>query len=101
MFDDFQNKYITKTDITNPVTNYGNEILINNEKRSIYVLKPEYLQQFIKDTRNIMKYKKSSQTIRDENGRYIIRTENLRTSIPYGSTFERPAPTEVIVNELG
>jgi hypothetical protein len=47
-----------------------------------------------------MKYKKSSQTIRDTDGKLIIRTENLRTAIPYGTTFERPSPTEIIVNEL-
>lgn len=99
-FDDYQNTYVTKTDITNPVTNYGYEILENNKKRSIYVLKPQYLQQFIRDTRSIMKYKKSSQTVRDSDGKLIIRTENLRTSIPYGSTFERPNPTEVITQEL-
>lgn len=99
-FDDSQNKYVTKTDVITPVTNYGNEILENNKKRSIYVLKGDYLQQFIRDTRSIMKYKKSSQTVRDENGKLIIRTENLRTTIPYGTTFERPSPTTVTTNQL-
>lgn len=99
-YDNILNNYVTRTNITSIVTNYTNEILENNKKREINVLKRRYLQQFIRDTRNIMTYKKSSQTIRDENDNDIIRTENIRNSDPYGATFYRPEPTEIIVNEI-
>lgn len=100
VYDNLIKNYVTNTNITSIVTNYENEILENNKKREINVLKRRYLQQFIRDTRNIMTYKKSSQTIRDENNDDIIKTENLRESNPYGSTFYRPNPTETIVNEI-
>lgn len=99
-YDNKTNSIITRTNIIIEVTNYGNEILENNKKREINVLKPRYLQEFIRDTRNIMKYKKSSQLITDENDNKIIRTENVRNYDTYGKTFERPAPSEVIVNVL-
>lgn len=99
-YDNKTNSLITRTNITVQVTNYGNEILKNNEKRNINVLKPRYLQEFIRDTRNVMQYKKSSQLITDENDKKIIRTENVRNYDNVGRTFERPAPSEVIVNIL-
>jgi hypothetical protein len=99
-YDNKLGNYVTNRNITSIVTNYENEILENNKKREINVLKRRYLQQFIRDTRNIMTYKKSSQTIRDENDNDIIKTENVRNSNTYGSTFYRPNPTQVIVNEL-
>jgi len=54
------------------VTNYDYEVINNNKKRSIYILKREYLQQFLNDMRNIMRYKDSSQKINSS----LIRTEN-------------------------
>lgn len=99
-YDNKTESYKTKTNIVRIVTNYDYEILKNNKKREINVLKREYLQQFIRDTRNIMTYKSSSQIVDDANGNDIIRTENVRDSDTYGSTFYRPEPTEVIVNEL-
>jgi hypothetical protein len=99
-FDDSKNDYITNTNLLAAITNYTHEINLNNEKRSIYVLKPRYLQEFLRDTRSIMRYKKSSQLVDDENGNDIIRTENTRTNIVYGSNFKRPSPTEIIVNRL-
>ena len=99
-YDNKTGNYSTRRNITSIVTNYGNEILENNKKRQINVLKRKYLQQFIRDTRNIMTYKKSSQLVEDSNGNDIIRTENVRESNTYGSTFYRPSPSEIIVNEL-
>lgn len=99
-FDSGLNSYETKYNITKGITNYEHEVEINEQKRSIYVLKPFYLQQFINDTRSIMKYKKSSQLVEDADGNDIIRTENTRNTIPYGSTFPREAPSEVITIEL-
>tara|TARA_R100000008_G_C3553823_1_gene152032 strand:+ start:429 stop:1076 length:648 start_codon:yes stop_codon:yes gene_type:complete len=60
------------------VTNYDYEIAQNNKKRSIYILKREYLQQFLNDMRNEMIYSPSSQYINDD----LIRTENTRVTIP-------------------
>jgi len=56
------------------VENYEYEVRKNNEKTSIYLLKPRYLQQFLNDMRNIMIYDQSSQYISDN----LIRTENTR-----------------------
>jgi VCBS repeat-containing protein len=99
-YDNIINNYVTNTNITSIVTNYTNEIIENNRKREINVLRQRYLQQFIRDTRNIMTYKKSSQVIKDKNGNNIIKTENVRDSNTYGSTFYRPNPTGIIVNEI-
>jgi hypothetical protein len=65
----------------NPVTgisNYEYETIKNNKKRSIYLLKPGYLQQFLNDMRQEMTYDKSSQYISDD----LIRTENTKSTIP-------------------
>ena len=56
------------------VTNYEYETEINNKKRTIDVLRNEYLQQFLNDIRNEMIYKKSSQFVNDK----LIKTENTR-----------------------
>lgn len=56
------------------ITNYEYEVEKNNEKRSIYVLKPVYLQQVLNDTRKAMIYDNSSQYINDK----LIKTENTR-----------------------
>jgi Base plate wedge protein 53 len=65
----------------NPVTgvsNYEYEIVKNNKKRTIYVLKPRYLQQVVTDTRKAMTYDKSSQYVSNK----VIKTENTRASNP-------------------
>ena len=49
--------------VLNEVTNYDYEVKLNEEKRQILVLKPEYLNAFISDMRNMMRYDKSSQII--------------------------------------
>ena len=60
------------------VSNYEYEVELNEEKRSIYVLKKEYLQQYINDMRNIMHYDKSSQFV----NRRLAETENTRNTSP-------------------
>jgi hypothetical protein len=45
------------------VTNLEYETKINDEKRQILVLKPEYLGAFIGDVKNMMNYDTSSQFI--------------------------------------
>ena len=62
------------------ITNYEYEVRKNQEKSSIYLLKPRYLQQFLNNMREIMTYQTSSQYI-DER---LIITENTRTTIPPG-----------------
>lgn len=56
---------ITTTSIKE-VSNYEYEILENEKKRKLLILKPEYLAVFISDMKNIMKYAESSQYI-DQN----------------------------------
>jgi hypothetical protein len=69
------------TQTLNPVvgvSNYEYETLKNTLKRSIYLLRPEYLQQVINDTRKAMTYDRSSQYVSDK----AIRTENTRVTMP-------------------
>ena len=60
------------------ISNYEYETRKNILKRSIYLLKPEYLQQAINDTRKAMTYGRSSQYVSDK----VIRTENTRVTMP-------------------
>ena len=60
------------------ITNYEYEVRKNNEKRSIYLLKPEYLQQYLNDFRKIMYYEKSSEYVNKK----LVRTENVRIQSP-------------------
>ena len=60
------------------ISNYEYETRKNEEKRSIYLLKTEYLQQYLNDMRTIMYYEKSSQYV----DKKLIRTENTRVTIP-------------------
>ena len=48
---------------TAAVTNEDYEIRKNESKRTIKLLKPQYISTFVKDMRNIMKYETSSQYI--------------------------------------
>jgi len=70
-----------KTATLNPVTgisNYEYEVRKNEDKRLIYILKPEYLQLYLGDMRRIMQYEKSSQYI----NRRLAATENTRNTSP-------------------
>ena len=60
------------------VTNFEYETKLNEEKRGIYLLKPSYLGQYLKDMRNIMKYDDSSKFITNT----LVRTENTRNTSP-------------------
>ena len=53
---------ITTTSIKE-VSNYEYEVLENEKKRKLLILKPEYLAVFVGDMKNIMKYAESSQYI--------------------------------------
>ena len=60
------------------VTNYEYETKLNDEKRSIYIITPEYLQVFLNDMKDIMRYKDSSQFVNTN----VIQTENTRNTDP-------------------
>ena len=59
-----ENKLFTLS--TKEVSNYEYEVLENEKKRKLLILKPEYLAVFISDMKNIMKYAESSQYV-DQN----------------------------------
>ena len=69
----------TGTDVRTGISNYHYELNLNDKKRSIYLLKREYLQQFLNDFRDIMVYGRSSQFIDDN----LIKTENTKITMPY------------------
>ena len=79
-YDNMLGTYITKsgTDVRSGISNYVHETRLNDNKRFIFVLKEEYLQQFLNDFRDIMIYGKSSQFVNDT----TVQTENLNISMP-------------------
>jgi hypothetical protein len=60
------------------ISNYEYETIKNDEKRSVYLLRPDYLQQYLNDMKKIMYYEKSSQYV----DKKLIRTENTRNTMP-------------------
>jgi len=60
------------------ISNFEYEVRKNEDKRLIYILKPDYLQAYIGDMRRIMHYEKSSQYI----NRRLAATENTRNTSP-------------------
>jgi len=67
--------------ILNPVlgvSNYEYETEKNNKKRLIYILKPDYLQDILKDMRQELFYGESSQYIDQK----TIQTENTYNTLP-------------------
>ena len=74
-FDFWRNQQVTVTDIALPVTNYTYEEKINNDKREIYLLKPEYLNIVFDDMEEMMTYKEGSTQYVSET---LVRGENPR-----------------------
>ena len=65
----------------NPVTgisNYEYEVRLNEEKRNIFVLREEYLQEFLSEMRDLMIYNESSEYLNDK----VIQTENTNITLP-------------------
>ena len=65
----------------NPVTgisNYEYEVRLNEEKRNIFVLREEYLQEFLSDMRDLMIYNESSEYLNDK----VIQTDNTNITLP-------------------
>ena len=60
------------------ISNYEYETRLNDKKRSIFVLREEYLQQFLNDMRELMTYDESSEFINEK----TIQTENTNITLP-------------------
>ena len=73
--------YVTKSgsNVLSGISNYTHELLLNDKKREIYLLKNEYLGQFLNDFRDVMVYGRSSEFVDDD----LIRTENTNITMPY------------------
>ena len=66
---------VTTTDSTVPFTNYEYEISLEDDKRNIFVLKPEFLAVIRNDLEEIMPYTEgSSQYVSDS----VVQGDNIR-----------------------
>ena len=74
-YDYFIGGLTTANNITRPVTNYQYEEKIENKKREIFILKPEYISVVMDDIDDIAAYKKGSTEYVDET---LKRAENIR-----------------------
>ena len=74
-YDYFLNGLTTANNITRPVTNYQYEEKVENKKREIFILKPEYISVVMDDIDDIAAYKKGSTEYVDET---LKRAENIR-----------------------
>lgn len=66
---------LTKTGITQEFTNYDYEVAKEDEKRNIFLLKPEYVNIVERNLNSSMLYKKGSSQYIDKK---LIRGENIR-----------------------
>ena len=74
-YDSRLDSYTTVSDMTTEITNYEYENKIEDEKRNIYTLKPEYLNLILNDMDDSMTYKEGSTQY--VNGT-LVRGENIR-----------------------
>ena len=74
-FDDGINQQVTRTNIASPITNYMHEQKLNDKKREIFLLKPEYINLMIDDLQEIMTYKKGSTQFLS---RTLVQGDNIR-----------------------
>ena len=74
-YDYFIGGLTTANNITRPVTNYQYEENLENKKREIFILKPEYLSVVRDDIDDIMTYKKGST---EYVSRTLKKAENIR-----------------------
>ena len=54
---------VSSSQVVSAITNYQYEVKLNDEKRKIRVLKPQFVSLFLTDHKNIMKYDRSSDYI--------------------------------------
>ena len=57
------NYSLSGDEILTSYTNYDYEVMVNEEKRNIFVLRKEYLEMVMNDLRQIMTYTNSSQYV--------------------------------------
>jgi len=74
-FDPGLGKEVTKSGITRPITNFDYENKIENDKRSIYLIKEEYLNMIVDDIVNALEYKEGSTQFVSET---LKRVDNIR-----------------------
>ena len=74
-YDSRLDSYTTVSDMTTEITNYAYENNIENKKRNIYTLKPEYLNLILNDMEDSMTYKEGSTQY--VNGT-LVKGENIR-----------------------
>ena len=74
-YDYFLSDLTTANNITRPVTNYQYEEKLENKKREIFILKPEYISVVMDDIDDISTYKKGSTEYVDGT---LKRAENIR-----------------------
>ena len=60
------------------ISNFEYETRLNEEKRKIFVVREEYLQQFLDDMRSIMTYDESSEFVNQR----TLQTENTNITMP-------------------
>lgn len=79
-YDNFLGTYVTKSGLEarDGVTNFEYENQINDDKKTIFVLKPAYLGQFLNDMRDLSTYGFNSEFINTK----TIRTANTRVTAP-------------------
>lgn len=59
-YDDILGQEVTKTNITTEVTNYQYEDAIQDKKRNIFILKPQYLNTVFNDLETVLKYQQGA-----------------------------------------
>ncbi len=74
-FDYVLSSNVSATNLTKDVSNFEYENNIQDAKRNIFILKPEYLSVVFNDLENIMEYKKGSTQFVSET---LKKTENIR-----------------------
>ena len=72
------NDYLATLNPVVGISNYVYQTRKNEANRTIYLLRTDYLQQYLNDMKKIMYYEKSSQYINKK----LIRTENTRVTMP-------------------
>ena len=74
-YDYFVDSLVTASNAVVPVTNYEYEENIENNKRNIFILKPQYLNVVFDDMEEIMTYKKGSTQYKSET---VKTAENIK-----------------------
>jgi hypothetical protein len=74
-FDAGLGREVTKTNITDPVTNLDYETKLEEAKRNIYLIKEEYLNMVVDDLINALEYKEGSTQFVSET---LKRVDNIR-----------------------